>query len=256
MANHPNVRLLRITNNENNSYSNGTGSSMKFISNDPDLHGINRIHLKTSIIPNTQYNINTKNNKLTLICDDMKTIEAIPVGQYTTTTFIEALKIVLDVAAFPNTFNIIVDPLTYKIKLTKSGGNNFTIPDKSLNKMYLVIGQDILKTSILTMDGLEIACDNIYNLSGLRHVYVESYTLGKSLLTGSVKKYATVADIPITVPFGSFQCDVYTEETLNVVYYKGFKNISSFHLKLVDEYGEEVELNGATFAFVFEIHSS
>ena len=118
MANHPNVRLLRITNNEVASYSNGNGSSIKFQTNDSDLHGVNRIHLKTSIIPNTQYNINTKNNIINIICDDMKTVEPIPVGQYTTTTFTEALKIVLDVAAFPNTFTIIVDPLTYKIKLT------------------------------------------------------------------------------------------------------------------------------------------
>ena len=256
MANHPNVRLLRITNNEVSSYSNGNGASIKFQTNDSDLHGVNRIHLKTSIIPNTQYNINTKNNKLTLICADMGPIDAIPVGQYTTTTFIEALKIVLDSAASPNTFNIIVDPLTYKIKLTKIGGASFAIPDKSLNRMYLVIGQDIYKESTLTFVGLELVCDNIYNLSGLRHVYVESFTLGKSLLTGSVKKYATIADIPITVPFGSFQCDVYSEETLNVVYYKGYKNISNFELKLVDEYGEIVELNGATFSFVFEVHST
>ena len=61
MATHPNVRLLRITNNELSTYSSGSGASIKFQSNDSDLHGINRIHLKTSIIPNTQYNINTKN---------------------------------------------------------------------------------------------------------------------------------------------------------------------------------------------------
>lgn len=252
MANHPNVRLLRVTNNEFAPFTTGEGSSIKFQSNDSDLHGINRIHLKTSIIPNTQYNINTKNNKLVLICADMAEIAPIPVGQYNITTYIEALLLVLNAAAAPNIFNITVNNLTHKLTLFKSGGAEFTIPDKRYNPMYIVIGQNEEKTS----STLILPLDNIYNLSGLRHVYIESYTLGKSLLTGSAKKYSVIADIPITVPFGYFQSDIHTEETLNVVYYRGFKSISSFNLSLVDEMGLPLELNGAHFALVFEIHSN
>jgi hypothetical protein len=251
MPNHPSVRLLRITNNEQSPYSQGNGASIKFQSNDSDLHGINRIHLKTSIIPNTQYNINTKNNKLYLTFPDQGGPYAeVPVGQYTINTFITALEDALDAVSAPNIFTVSIDPLTYKITITKTGGD-FTILEKKNNPMYLVIGQGLEKTSTLGV----LICDNIYNLSGLRHVYVESFTLGKQLLTGSISKYPIIADIPISVPFGSFQNDIYSEETLNVVYYKGFKNISNFELKLVDELGGLLELNGAPFVLVFEIHS-
>jgi len=252
MANHPTVRLLRVTNNELSPYSEGGGSDVKFQSNDSDLHGINRIHLKTSIIPNTQYNINTKNNLLQITWLGMTgPMQPIPVGQYSITTFIAALKTQLDIAGGLTTFDIIANPLTYKLTIIKNGGNEFTIAPKNDNPMFLVIGQIVQKTSI----GGILQCDNIYNLSGLRHVYVESFTLGKSLLTGSVKKYSLIADIPITVPFGAYQSDIHTEETLNVVYYRGFKNISNFSIRLVNEVGELLELNGAPFTFVFEIHS-
>jgi hypothetical protein len=251
MANHPTVRLLRVTNNELSPYSEGSGSDVKFQSNDSDLHGINRIHLKTSIIPNTQYNINTKNNLLQIMWDDMGgPIAPVPVGQYTIVQFIDALKTKLDIIASPETFDIIADPITYKLTFVKSAGE-FTIAGKNDNPMFLVIGQIVEKTSV----GGILQCDNMYNLSGLRHVYVESFTLGKSLLTGSVKKYSIIADIPITVPFGAYQSDTFSEETLNVVYYRGFKNISNFAIRLVDEGGELLELNGAPFSLVFEIHA-
>ena len=253
MTTHPNVRLLRITNNEQSPFISGTASSISFQSNDSDLHGINRIHLKTSIIPNTQYNINNKNNTLNITWDDMNgPVAPIPVGQYTITTFIAALKVVLDDAAYPSSFTITPDPLTFKITIVKTGGNDFTIQDKSVNPMFMVIGQNTLKTSV----GNVLHCNHIYNLSGLRHVYIESFTLGKSLLTGSIKKYAVVADVPITVPFGSFQNDIYNETSLNVIYYRGYKNISTFNMRLVDEFGDLCEFNGAPFTLVFEIHSN
>ena len=253
MANHPNVRLLRVTNNEVSSYSSGSGASIKFQSNDSDLHGVNRIHLKTSIIPNTQYNINSKNNLLNISWADMAgPFAPLPVGQYNITTFIAALQAEFDLITGEGAFEVVADPLTYKITITRLNGINFTIADKSVNPMYLVLGQDKAKTSI----GGVLECDSIYNLSGLRHVYVESFTLGKSLLTGSVKKYSTVADIPISVPFGSFQNDIHTEEGLNNVYYKGWKNVSNFEMQLVDEFGDLIEFNGAPWILIFEIHGN
>lgn len=252
MANHPNVRLLRVTNNELSAYSSGNGASIKFQSNDSDLHGINRIHLKTSIIPNTQYNINSNNNKLMVMWSGMSgPVPPIPVGQYTLVPFMAALETALNSVATTGVFTVTSDPLTYKIIITTTGPN-FIIADKSLNPMYLVIGQDTQVTSV----GGVLQCANIYNLSGLRHVYVESFTLGKSLLTGSIKKYSMIADIPIRVPFGTFQSDVYTEESLDAVYYKGFKNISNFELQLVNEFGEPLQLNGAAWTLIFEIHGS
>jgi hypothetical protein len=73
--------------------------------------------------------------------------------RYTITTFIEALKVVLDIAAEPYAFTINVDLLTYKLTFIKSGGTAFTILDKTYNPMYLLIGQDVNKTSIaLTLE--------------------------------------------------------------------------------------------------------
>lgn len=256
MANHPNVRLLRITNNETNQYSNGDGSVVRFQTNDYDLHDITKIHLKTSIIPNSQYNIYSRNNLLNITWDDMNgPVAAIPVGQYTITTFIDALKIVLDDAASPNTFTITTNPLTYKLIIVKNGGAEFTIEDKTVNPMYLAIGQDKQKTSV----GLTLTCDNMFNLSGLRHVYIESTQLGKQMCTGETsRKYNILGDIPIEnwSPFGSYQSNFFNEDTLNAIYLRGPKNISTFNINLCNEYGHLLELNGMAWTLIFEIHSN
>lgn len=257
--NHPSVRLLRITNNEPNHYSNSTfvgkGSTVRFQTNDYDLHGITKCYLKTSIIPNSQYNIYSRNHTLHIVCADMIEVQPIPVGQYTITTFISALKAVLDVAAFPRIFTINVDPLTYKLTFIKSGGAQFTISDKTLNSMYLPIGQDTEKTST----ALSLQCDNMYNISGLRHIYIESQVLGKQLCTGATsKKFNIIADIPIEnwTPFGSYQTNSFSEETMNVTFFRGAKNISDLHISLCNEYGHPLELNGLPFTLIFELHSN
>jgi hypothetical protein len=257
--NHPTVRLLRITNNEPNHYTNsnlpGNGSTVRFQTNDYDLHGITKCYLKTAIIPNTQYNVYSKNNTLNILCADMIQVQPIPVGQYNITTFINALKVVLDVAAFPRIFTINIDPLTYKLTFIKSGGAEFTIFDKTYNPMYLLIGQDINKTSV----GLTLQSDNMYNISGLRHIYIESQILGKQLCTGATsRKFNIIGDIPIEnwTPFGSYQTNSFSEETMNVTFFRGAKNISTLNISLCNEYGHPLELNGLPFTLIFELHSN
>jgi len=244
MAILPNTRFVQIISNQN---------PFSFISNDGDLGQVHRVHLKSLVIPNTEYNVNSKTSAIDITAADMLAVGPIPEGQYNITQYIAALKVVLDVAAAPNTFTITQSALTKKLTLTKSGGAEFTIGAESASKRLL--GQSAAKTST----GLVLVCDNIPDLSGLRIVAFKSYTLGKFKISegdtdDESKKSNVMGGMPMTAGFGELLKIEESEETLNAVYFPGYKNISNFDMELVDESGDRLELNGVEWIINIEIH--
>ena len=164
-----------------------------------------------------------------------------------------ALKVVLDVAANPNTFTITQSALTRKLTFVKSAGNQFTIGSESDSRRLL--GQSAAKTSA----ALSLVTDGIPDLSGLRMVAVRSYTLGKFKISegdtaAESRKTNILGGLPMTAEFGGILKVEEDESTLNAVYFSGYKNISNFDIELVDETGSCVELNGAEWIVMFEIH--
>jgi len=244
MAVLPNTRYVQILTNQN---------PFSFVSSDSDLGQVHRIHLKSIVIPNTEYNVNSKTASINITAADMIAVGPIPLGQYNITQYLAALKVVLDTAAAPNTFTITQSALTKKITFTKSGGAEFTIGAESDSRR--LIGQSSAKTST----GLVLVCDNIPDLSGLRVVVFKSYTLGKFKISegdteDEKKKSNVMGGMPMTVGFGEMLKVEESEETLNAVYFPGYKNISNFDMELVDESGNRLELNGVEWMINMEVH--
>jgi hypothetical protein len=226
----------------------------KFVSDDGDLGQVHRVHLKTLIVPNTEYNVNSKTDGVSISAADMIAVTPIPLGQYNTlNTFLDALKVVLDVAAAPNTFTITVNPLTLKLVFVKSGGAEFTIAAES--QIRRLIGQNAQKTSV----GLSLTCDAIFDLSGLRSIVIQSFTLGKFLISegdtaAESVKSVVLGAVSMDANFGDVLKRDETEETLNYASFAGYKNISSFDVALVDEFGLLLELNNAEWLLQLEVH--
>jgi len=86
------------------------------------------------------------------------------------------------------------------------------------------------------------------------HIYVESITSGKQLLTGNVNKYHVIADLPIAVPFGAYQTYNFDESTLNQVTYRGAKQLAKIDIRFTDDRNRELDLNGIDWVLIFEAH--
>lgn len=239
-----NTRIIQIQ-SSNNPFS--------FVSTDPDLGQVHRIHLKSVVLPNTEYNLNSKTNKIRITALDMLPVGNIPLGQYNITSFLVALKTVLDIAAAPNTFTVVQSDLTRKLTFTKSGGQEFTIGSQSPSAR--IIGQHVRKTSI----GLSLTSDSLYDLSGLRLVVINSYTLGRFMISGGdtsgeSQKNNVLGALPMTAPFGGVLKFESTEATLNATNFNGYKNVSHFDISLLDAAGDLIELNNATYIISLEAH--
>tara|TARA_R110000782_G_scaffold132466_3_gene224527 strand:+ start:1111 stop:1845 length:735 start_codon:yes stop_codon:yes gene_type:complete len=235
----PNTRIVQIVSNTNPTV---------FRSGDIDLGQVSRVHLKTLIIPNTEYNVNSKTDAV--VIDGVSVV--VPQGQYNIDAYLTALKTQLDIASAPNTFTVAQNPNTFRLVFTKSGGAEFTIMKSPASRL---IGQHSTKTSV----GLTLTTDGIPDLSGMRLVVFQSYTLGKfkiSSLAGSTDTVKTVVlgGEPMSVPFGQVLKSESTEETLDSHYFNGYHNCSNFDMLLTDENGDALELNGSEFIISFEMH--
>ena len=240
----PNTRIIQITTNSN---------PFRFVSDDGDLGQVHRVHLKNLIVPNTEYNVNSKTAAISITAADMIAVDAIPLGQYNIVEYMAALKVVLDVAANPNTFTITQSGLTRKLTFVKSGGAEFSVTVDSDSRR--LIGQATAKSST----GLSLTTDAIPDLSGLRLVGIGSYTLGKFKISegdtvSESQKNVVLGSLPMDAPFGSILKVEVDEDTLNAAYFAGYKNVSNFDIRLLDEADELIELNGAEWIISMEIH--
>ena len=241
----PNTRIVQIQTNKN---------PFNFISQDTDLGQVHRVHLKSCIVPNTEYNVNNKTSGVGIIAADMLAVAPVPVGQYTLTNYLVALKVVLDVAAAPNTFTITQNPLTRKLTFTKSAGASFSITKES--PFSRLVGQHNLITSV----GLTLTTESIPDLSGMRIVLFESYTLGRAQISGGdttaeSQKINILGALPMTEKFGELLKYESDESTLNSTYFAGYKNISNFNVRLSDSDGELLELNETEWLISLECHT-
>lgn len=239
------TRLLRIS-SKDRAIQSSSKYDFTFPTNDYDLHQVNQIMLKSAIIPNTQYNINTNNNSFVYrIAGVLQTPIVFPVGQYELDSFIvgfNELSTVIGMTLVQNT-------LTKKLQFTTTTAIEYLTIE--LNPIARVLG--IHTTS--DGDVLTHNADGLPDLIGLRHLYISSSALSNntSMITEDKQKINVFADIPIDVPFGGLQIVDNNSRTLDYSYFNSHKNISSIDIKLLDEYNNLVDLNGHDFILVLHI---
>jgi hypothetical protein len=101
-------RFVRIHSNEGRvPVDLTTLSKIDVNTNDPDLNQIAGVRIKTAMIPNSMYNINSSNKTLYMTTSLSGTTDyTITEGQYTITTLIAALQTVINAAIGPATMTI------------------------------------------------------------------------------------------------------------------------------------------------------
>lgn len=243
------MRLLRISSRDR-SLVGGNKYSFNFHTNDCDLHNARRIYLKSAIIPNTQYNINSNNNVFRFTIAGAPSTSTVAVGQYSLATLQTALiaRLLADHAI---TLTITQDSITNKLSFTTNVNFRF-LSKTDNNPMGDVLG--IYTSSV--GDVANFTADGLPNLVGLRHIYIASNTLSNniSMITDDKQKYNIFCDIPITVGFGELQTVSQDVSSFDSTDFGSKKNISTIDIELLDEENNIVDLNGHDFVLVFSIH--
>jgi hypothetical protein len=249
-------RLLRLnSSNASTTQSNFAKGELVWDTNDKDLEQIRHVVLKSAIIPNSEYNIHSSNNVFSWEDAGTKSV-TLPVGQYTlkpTNTFLTALNAL--VQAVTPTLVITQNAITCKINFT--AGVNIEVQTQTtnpLNTMAQVLG--ITADSGVTMN---FDSQALPDLVGLKHVYVVSNALSNQtqLLTGlsTKKKFPIFADIPINSAFGEYTVEnTNSETTLDYSDFHSLKNCSVIDIKLVDETGRTIELNGLPWIIMARVY--
>jgi hypothetical protein len=224
--------------------------------NDPDLNQISGVRIKSIMVPNSQYNVNSSNATLYMTQSHTATTDfAIAEGQYTTTTLISALQTVINADIAPATMTITQDTVTQKLLFTFSAGTFSMYNFDDGNDMAKLLG--ILISS--AAPALTFTSFGVPDLIGLRHVFIVSNSLtgGTNLISQTGTNFNMLGDILVDVPFGEYVMREFTEQTTNHFYYNNFRNTASFDISLVAEGTTALlELNGLPWTIVLECFSS
>lgn len=243
-------RLLRISSTDRSAGS-VSRYDMTYASNSSDLQEIKKISLKSALIPNTQYNVNSNTN--TFFFANSQTAQVaytIPVGQYTTTTLMAAVVLAVS-SVISGSITLVQSALTGRITLAINSGT-FNMTPGSHFQINLLLGFKSGSFSSVT----SLVADSLPNLSGLKIVYIASRSLSNSLsmICSEELKSTTFSNIPITVPYGSINSFEQDEMTSDFVVYHSRKNISTIDIKLLDENFNVIDLGGLDWSMVFRVY--
>jgi hypothetical protein len=237
-----NSRLLRIS-SKDRSVESKSRYNIDYRTNDNDLHSVKSVILKSVIIPNTQYNINTNNNTFRFVNSVTAADEfTVPEGQYNITTLISVLE------SFVTGLSITQNAVTQKLTFALSGG---TFNIETTNLMSKVLGFETTGTGLSTYTS-----DNMANLRGLEHVYILSQVLSSNsgMISNDKEKQNIFCDIPCRSAFGQNIVMDEDNNSLDFITFHNHKNISSINVKLIDQNSNEIDLNGSDWTLIFRVY--
>ena len=230
-----------------NSYINGYTSECMFVL--PSLVIPKRskmsISCQTASIPYSFYNCDDFNNKLSFIQNSITYNVLIPQGNYNVNTLITALKILLGV-----NFNIIYNSLDNTYTFTNSL-YNFTLLKTS--SCFEMLG---FKTGInITSVSKSLKSTLSINLFTIRNIYVSSNNFILNNVNNSTPNNSSIlCSIPIQSSSGS----IITYSNIYNVYNEvhNVSNLTLLHIKLTDQDGDLIDLNGCHFSITLQLDIS
>ena len=246
-----NSRLVRISSKDRSQTSNSR-YDIVYDTNDYDLQLIKKVVLKSAIIPNTMYNVNTYNNVFKFDYNGGDQQFTVPVGQYDINDIIGELTTQIDAIITPQTVSIVQTALTQKLTFTLSAGTLILYNEDDGNLLGGVLG--INETS--SAPAISQTADSLTSLEGLKNVYIASKTLSNhtAMITRNKSKQNIFCNIPITATFGSISTVEEDESTLDYTNFHNKKNISSIDIKLLDENNNVLDLNGSDWILIFRVY--
>jgi len=221
-----------------------------------DFSHVKRIVLRSMFFTNLEYNINSKNNSMSITTDEAgfegPFVVTVPVGQYNITTLLAAMKVALDATAGAVTFSSVapVAP-TYLLSVSISAGT--FVFNETANSIYDTIGFVSFPQSALATQ----TTGAVVQLHGLTRIYVKSNELANANCHDSNENQPnTIAVIPVTAVFGSQNHYETNDDELTSINFeqKRGKGLKRIDIQLHDQNDLPLELNGAHVELVFKVY--
>mgnify|MGYP003678201565 CR=1 FL=1 len=202
--------------------------------------------IKNISIPNTQYNINLKNNDFQIETGGVIFSYTVPVGQYTTTELITVLE-----QEFP-TLTITQDPLTKKITID-TGASSLVVPETEIISGFGILGY----TYYQVLSGV-ITADHLVKLNGVYNAYIISSDLTQNNANQGLMRDGArvdlVSEVSITSPFGVYTNISETSYGLNTTLFDKGSNIQKIGIKVVDLDQNVLNLQGLDVEIVLKVY--
>ena len=242
-------KFLRINSADRSANSNSR-YNIRLNTNDNDLSQVKRVELKSAVIPNTYYNINSFNNTFEFVnaTNSPTTTYTVPVGQYTITTLIAELE------SQVTGLTITQSALTQKLTFTMAAGTYTLDSDVTVNTIARALG------IITTQSGVSGATTvtGHPDLTGLTNIYLSSDKLasGGNSMVGVSESYKPVfCTIPIDVDFGVNQVhEEFSSDTMDYVQFSAHRSIANVDIQLLDSDLNEVDLNGVDWEVILRVY--
>jgi len=232
--NDTNIHSLNIYLNSDEALVSISDSHKLFFLNNPIFANSNVkivIGLTSFTCANSIYNIDSSNNSITID----STTYTITAGNYDNDTIVTAIN-----AVIPQTISFNESDMTFTI----SDSSSFTINSCTLQKV-LGIKDDIPFT------GTSITGSHICDLAGVTNFQIKLKNLSMNNLTSSGDLTNVIANINNNVNYGDYI--FYTPS--EIIYHAiNDRNIKLIELEILDQSGNEVQLNGSSFALTLTVH--
>jgi hypothetical protein len=230
-----------------NSYINGSTSECMFVL--PSLVIPKRskmsISCQTASIPYSFYNCDDFNNKLSFIQNSITYNVVIPQGNYNVNTLITALKTLMGV-----NFNIIYNSLDNTYTFTNTLYEFSLLSSSSCFEMLgFKTGITITSVSKTLKSKLSI------NLFTIRNIYVSSNNFILNNVNNSTPNNSSIL---CSVPIQSSSGSIITYSNIFNVYNEvhNVSNLTLLHIKLTDQDGDILDLNGCHFSLTLQLDIS
>jgi hypothetical protein len=229
-------KFLRIVNTE---ATQGTPYNFTVtLGNDVRLDSAIEIHLVSVVIPNIANNISEAiGNSVVAINFTIAGpfVEQIPDGFYNIAQLIATLTAEIDVFIAPSTISITQSPLTNLLTFTITGPETFQIVPNSFASTIGFFSLYPFATSA--------TAGGIVSLYGSTIFYIHSHELGANITylistSGNVNDVNGMFTIPVTVPYGSVQTYVSTDQD-RVVFGRIGNAARNFNITLRTNNGRE-----------------
>jgi len=236
-------KLLRISSTDALPGSVSKSDFMVDLGNNDATEKCTNIGLKSCIFCNCFYNVNENNQNFTFLDDVTTRTVIIPIGQYTTTTYIAALKAAIDAVLTSGSVAITQSTVNSKLTFVFTGtSGDVTLYPKASNPGGNLVGitSDLIANAGNTYTVTAQAMPRFY---GLTEVFVEINEVFPTLLLDPSTAVRNVgANIPITAPFGALNHYEASNSQMAMFTYPSRRNFRTVHVRLIDRSGNVVDL--------------
>ena len=235
---------IQIYLNSKNADSYLNGSLSDCIFNLPLIEIPDGFHIYVSIvdcvIPFSFYSINSTNNILVYLYLGTQYTVTIPVGNYNINQLITALQSLM------SNFTVSYTSVTNKLTFTNSSNNNFSFLPSST--CFGIIGFSDGNT--YTSNAYVLTSVNCINIYSITYIQVNSNFLTYNINKKQINNLNILGLIPIqTTPFSLIQYNNSTNYKINLF----INQISSIRIKLTDNLGNLLDLNGCYFNMTLQL---